>query len=63
MNKEKALQLFKQLIDKTIEHGGIFKNIEDVMILTQAFQFLAQEEKNTMPAFKQEDIVKKQDIK
>lgn len=58
MNKEKALQLFKQLIDKTIEHGGIFKNIEDVMIVTQAFQFLAQEDKGIKG-----EIVKKEDIK
>jgi|LakMenEpi03Aug12_release.lakeMendotaPanAssembly.Ray.scaffolds.fasta_scaffold3838194_1 hypothetical protein len=58
MNKEKALQVIKQLIDKSIENGGIFKNIEDVMVVTQAFQYLINPQD-----FEVKGVVKKEDIK
>lgn len=59
MNKEKALQLFKQLIDRSIEHGGIFKNVEDVVIVSQAFQYFASQQND----LEVKGIVKKEDIK
>ena len=58
MNKEKALHLFKQLIDKCIENGGIFKSLEDVSVFSQAFQCLAQQSDIEFKGIVKKEVIK-----
>lgn len=42
MNKQKALELLKQLIDQSIK-GGIIQNLETTQAIAQAFSIIATE--------------------
>lgn len=42
MDKEKALQIIKQTIDHAVS-SGLFKNIDSVVTVSQAYQYIQQE--------------------
>ena len=45
MDKQKALELIKQVIDQAIK-GGLFNNVETAVAVSQAFEILSNEQKS-----------------
>jgi hypothetical protein len=43
MDKQKALELIKQVIDQAIK-GGLFQNVETAVAVAQAFEVLSKQE-------------------